>query len=390
MNKLKSEVSIELTERILPFWMGLTDKQYGGIFGTIDYDLLVDKKADKGGIVTARFLWTFASAYRVTGNEAYIQTAQHLYHFLKEQVHDEEFGGLYWLVDYKGNPKNTRKHVYTQSFGVYALSEYFRASKDEGALALAKKLFFLIEDKGFDRKVNAYREEFDREWNEMPNEMLSENGLLADITMNTHIHVLEAYTTLYKVWPTEEVKERITNLLYILHEKIYNRETKFLGVFFDKNWNSLIDLKSFGHDIEASWLIDEAIKAIGIENPAYDKMVIDIAYNIAECAIEEDGSLINEQAGNVLDRTRIWWVQAEAIVGFYNAYERTKDEKFLELAEGLWQYIQKKIIDCREKGEWLWAVDLEGNPLQLNVGDPWKASYHNGRFCLEIMERVAK
>lgn len=390
MNKLKNEVHIELTERILPFWMKLTDEKYGGIFGQVDYDLHVDEKADKGGIVTARFLWTFSAAYRVTGNEAYLKTAQHLYHFLKERVYDEEFAGLYWLVDYKGNPKDTRKHVYTQSFGVYALSEYFRASKDEDALELAKKLFFLIEDKGFDHDANAYREEFDREWNEVPNEMLSENGLLADITMNTHIHVLEAYTTLYKVWPTEQVKERITNLLHILHEKIYNNETKFLGVFFDKEWNSLIDLKSFGHDIEASWLIDEAIKAIGIENPAFDQMVLDIAYNIAGCAIEEDGSLINEQAGNELDRTRIWWVQAEAIVGFYNAYERTKDEKFLTLAEGLWQYIKNHIIDSRENGEWLWAVDPEGAPLNFNVGDPWKASYHNGRFCLEIMERVAK
>ncbi|MCR2823026.1 AGE family epimerase/isomerase [Lederbergia panacisoli] len=388
MKKIRNEVELELTEHILPFWLKLQDPDYGGIYGQVDYDLNLDKNADKGGIVTARFLWTFSAAFRETGKQEYLEAANKLFKFLKEKVYDHEFAGLYWLVDHKGNPKNTRKHIYTQSFGVYSCSEYYLASKDEEALELAKSLYYTIEENGFNRENNAYREEFDREWHEQPNQMLSGNGLLADITMNTYIHVLEAYTLLFKAWPAPELKERIENLLHILHDKIYNQSTTFLGVFFDENWNNLIDIKSFGHDIEASWLIDEAIKTIAINNPTYNQMVIDIAYNIANYAIEEDGSLINEQVNDEVDRTRVWWVQAEAAVGFYNAYERTGDEKFLKLTKGLWQYMKNNIIDQRENGEWYAEVNEEGVPKKMNIVDPWKASYHNGRFCLEFMKRL--
>lgn len=389
MLKLKKEIAQELTEHILPFWMRLVDKENGGIFGVVDNDLNIDKTADKGGIVTSRFLWTFSAAYRVTNNERYLAVANHLYDFLVNNVYDHEYKGLYWLVDYQGNPKDTRKHVYTQSFGIYALSEYYRATNKPEALEMAKDLYHLIEEKGFNPDNNAYKEEFDREWNEIPNEMLSENGVMADITMNTHIHILEAYTTFYKAWPNEGLKGRLENLLQILFEKIYDQESKFLGVFFDKNWNSLLDIKSFGHDIEASWLIDETLKAIDSEKPEYVQMVIDIAYNIADYAMQEDGSLINEQVGDVVDKTRVWWVQAEACVGFMNAYQRTKDEKFLTLVNQLWEYVKNNLVDKRENGEWYWSIEADGTPTtKRNIGDPWKASYHNGRFCLEIMERV--
>ena len=389
MLKLKKEIAQELTEHILPFWMRLVDKENGGIFGVVDNDLNIDKTADKGGIVTSRFLWTFSAAYRVTNNERYLAVANHLYDFLVNNVYDHEYKGLYWLVDYQGNPKDTRKHVYTQSFGIYALSEYYRATNKPEALEMAKDLYHLIEEKGFNPDNNAYKEEFDREWNEIPNEMLSENGVMADITMNTHIHILEAYTTFYKALPNEGLKGRLENLLQILFEKIYDQESKFLGVFFDKNWNSLLDIKSFGHDIEASWLIDETLKAIDSEKPEYVQMVIDIAYNIADYAMQEDGSLINEQVGDVVDKTRVWWVQAEACVGFMNAYQRTKDEKFLTLVNQLWEYVKNNLVDKRENGEWYWSIEADGTPTtKRNIGDPWKASYHNGRFCLEIMERV--
>lgn len=387
MNKL-NEIKQELTNHIMPFWMNLKDEENGGLYGKVDYDLNVDKKAHKGGIITSRFLWTFSAAYRVSKDEKYRKYADHLYEFLVNKVYDNEYKGLYWLVDYKGNPADTRKHVYCQSFGVYALSEYYRATKKTEALDMAKDLYDLIEEKGFNPEINAYKEEFDREWNEAPNESLSENGVMADITMNTHIHVLEAYTTLYKAWPNEQLKERLENLLSILYNKMYNKETKFLDVFFDKNWNSLIDLKSFGHDIESSWLIDEAMKAIDVETPEYLQMVIDIAYNIADYAIDEDGSLMNEEEPGKLDRTKIWWVQAEAIVGFQNAYERTKDEKFLKLMDDLWEYTKNNIVDKRKNGEWLWSVEPDGSPTKRNISDPWKGSYHNGRFCLEMIERV--
>ncbi len=389
MSKLKNELENHLLTHILPFWMKLKDEQNGGFYGTVNYDLTVDKQGDKGGIQISRFLWSFSAAYRITKKPEYLEIAHHAYQFLVGKMFDHEHKGLYWLLDYQGNPIETQKHVYTQSFGIYALSEYYRVTKNEEALKYANIIFNLVETLGFDKGNNAYKEEFDRSWNELPNDKLSENGVIADITTNTHLHVLEAYTNLYKANPTKIVKERITNLVEVFYEKIFNKETKFLKVFFDKQWNSLLDLKSFGHDIEASWLIDDAIKAIGLEDERYVQMVIDIAYNIGNShAILEDGSLANEQLGDKVDYTRVWWVQAEAIVGFQNAYERTKDEKFLPLVEHLWAYIKENIVDHREGGEWYWSVEPDGKPTERAVGEPWKTPYHNSRFCLEMIERM--
>lgn len=390
MNILRNEIEKHLTANILPFWIKLKDEENGGFYGQIDSDLAIDKKADKGGIATARFLWTFSAAYRVTKEEKYLEYADHLYKFLVDSVIDHEHKGLYWLVDYQGNPKDTRKHVYTQSFGIYALSEYYRATKNKTALKLANQLYQLVEEKGFNKKNNAYMEEFNREWKEIPNEMLSENGVIADITMNTHIHVLEAYTNLYKADPSESLKVRLEGLMEVHYEKIYDKKTNFLGVFFDKNWDSILDIKSFGHDIEASWLMDETIKVIGMDNLKYHQMVKDIAYNIADYAIQTDGSIINEEEKGQIDYTRVWWVQAEAMVGFLNAYERTNDPRFEKILNNLWGFIKKYIIDHREGGEWFWSVDSDGEPSKRNIGESWKTSYHNSRFCLEYMERVAK
>lgn len=378
----------ELINHILPFWMKLIDKENGGFFGQVDFNLQIDRQADKGGIYISRLLWTFSAAYRVTKNNEYLKYADHLYNFLTEKVYDSEYLGLYWLVDYQGNPTDTRKHIYAQSFGVYALSEYYRATKDKHALQRAIELYKLIENKAYSKQANAYMEEFDRQWAPKANEMLSENGVIADITMNTHIHILEAYTNLYKAWPNKELKNKIINLLAIHFNKIYNQETKFLHVFFDKNWNSIIDMKSFGHDIEASWLLDEALKTIGLENEAYSQMIVDIAYNIANYAINHDGSLMNEEVNGSIDDTRVWWAQAEAIVGFYNAFERTHDELFLKIICDLWHYIKEYVIDKRSNGEWYWSVQEDGKPTNENIADPWKASYHNGRFCIEMIERV--
>lgn len=388
MDKLKQEVLKELTERILPFWINLKDEENGGFYGLVNYDLEIDKKADKGVIAAARFLWSFSAAYQATGQEEYLESANHAYKFLINKALDSEHKGLYWLLDYKGNPIDARKHIYVQSFGIYAISEYYKITKDSEALKIALDLYRLIEDKGFDSDINAYKEEFDRRWNETSNEMLSENGVIADITMNTHLHILEAYTNLYNVWPDKELKRRLENLIYIFYEKLYDKETGFLKVFLNKKWDSIIDLKSFGHDIEASWLIDDAVKTIEFKEEKINKMIVDIAYNIAKYALQQDGSLINEEDKGVIDYRRIWWVQAEAVVGFLNAYERTEDEMFKYVVKRLWNYIKENIIDKRQGGEWYWSIEADGKPTQRDIVEPWKASYHNTRFCLEIIKRL--
>jgi mannobiose 2-epimerase len=387
MIDFKEEVKAELTEHIIPFWINLRDDENGGFYGSLSTDLELDKKADKGIIAHARILWTFSAVYNEIGGEENLKNAKHAYEFLINKGLDKEYKGFYWMLDYKGNKTDTRKHIYVQSFCIYALSEYYRASKNEKALEYAIDLYNLVEDTGFDKDIKAYREEFNREWEEAINEMLSENGVIADITMNTHLHVLEAYTNLYLVWQDEGLKKVIENLIYVFYEKIYDKETKFLKVFLNKNWQSIIDLKSFGHDIEASWLIDDAIKAIGLKDEKLDKMIIDIAYNIGEYAIQEDGSLINEEENSIKDFDRVWWVQAEAVIGFLNIYEKNKDELMLTYAKDLWTYIKDKIIDKRPGAEWYQSINAKGNPTTRRIVEPWKAPYHNGRFCLEIMKR---
>lgn len=388
LNTLTEEIRDEWITHILPFWINMKDEERGGYFGELDYSLKLDKAAAKGGIANSRILWSFSAAYRNSNLQKYADHANHAYEFLKDKILDHECGGVYWSVDYQGNPLDTRKHVYNQAFAVYSLSEYYRALNNEEALELAKSLFFLIEEKGYNAEINAYKEEFNREWQEQPNEMLSENNVIASITMNTHIHILEAYTTLYRVWPDLRVRAALEKLLYILHERMYDSKIGRLHVFFDENWNSLLDLTSYGHDIEASWLIDDAMQVIGSENPDHQKMIIDLAYSVAKNAIQSDGSLANEREKDHLDTTRIWWVQAEAIVGFYNAFQRTEDALFLELVEGLWKYTKNHIIDARPGSEWIWAVKDDGSHEKREIAGAWKCPYHNSRFCIEMIERM--
>lgn len=390
LNTLTVEIRDEWISHILPFWINMKDDEQGGYYGELDYSLKLDKTAAKGGIANSRILWSFSAAYRYINSQAYADHANHSFRFLKEKLLDPEFGGVYWSVDYQGNPLDTRKHIYSQAFAVYSLSEYYRALHNEEALELAKTLFFLIEEKGYDPEINAYKEEFNRSWEEQPNEMLSENNVIASITMNTHIHILEAYTTLYRVWPDSRVRAALENLLHILHDRMFDAKLGRLHVFFDQHWNSLLDLTSYGHDIEASWLIDDAMQVIGSENPDHKKMIIDLAYSVAKSAIQSDGSLANEREKDHMDTTRIWWVQAEAIVGFYNAYQRTNDPLFMDLVTNIWKYTKDHIIDSRPGSEWVWAVKEDGSHDQREIAGAWKCPYHNSRFCIEIMERMNK
>ncbi|MEK3789832.1 AGE family epimerase/isomerase [Paenibacillus sp. FSL K6-1230] len=389
LQDVTAELRSEWTQHILPFWSRLKDERHGGFYGKVHVDLKTDHDAPKGGIATSRLLWTFSAAYRTTGLQAHRELADHAYLYLTQHLLDREYGGIYWMSSYDGLPLDTRKHIYAQAFAIYALSEYVRATGSKAALQEAQALFQLIENKGYDATNQAYREEFDRGWQEQPNEMLSENGVMAEITMNTHIHVLEAYTNLYRVWPDPAVRQALEQLLTVMHERIYDPEERRLGVFFDKQWNPLLDLTSFGHDIEASWLIDDTLKTLGLEQSIYADMVAALAYRVAESAIQSDGSLINEQEGSRRDLSRIWWVQAEGMVGFLNAFERTGDSYFLRLVEELWQYTRGHLIDPRPHGEWYWSIDATGTPSSLEIAGPWKCPYHNSRMCIEIIERMS-
>lgn len=385
------EVKSHLTGRIIPFWKSLRDDEFGGYYGWMDYDLKLDKQAVKGCILNSRIMWFFANAYTLLKDESLLEEAKHGFAFMKEHCMDRENGGIFWSIKYNGEPEDTTKHTYNQAFAIYALSSYYEASKDEDALAMAKGLFRIIEEKCTDEI--GYKEAFDREFKEIENDKLSENGVIAQKTMNTLLHVFEAYTELYRVAGLPEVKDRLMWIMDTFAEKVYNPKLHRQEVFFDANMNSILDLHSYGHDIETAWLIDRGVEVLG-EKKYEEKMAPitkDLTGQIYQVAF--DGrSLANECEKGVVNDHRIWWVQAETVVGFLNGWQKDKgQEKYLDAARSTWEFIKEYVVDGRPGSEWFWEVSPEGEPYpERPIVEPWKCPYHNGRMCFEVIRRSEK
>lgn len=377
-----------LTKTIIPFWSRLKDEEYGGFYGYMDHDGKVDKKAVKGCILNSRIVWFYSNAYLLLKDEKLLELAEHGYRFMKEHCLDVEEGGIYWSVSYDGKPEDTTKHTYNQAFAIYALSSYYDASKDQEALELAGKLLHTIEEKCTDEI--GYREAFDRSFQEIENDKLSENGVIAQKTMNTLLHIFEAYTEYYRVSGDQTAKKRLMWAMDTIAEKIYNPELKRQEVFFDREMNSIIDLHSYGHDIETAWLVDRGVEILG--DTAYAEKMHPITEALTEQVYRtayDHHSLANECEKGVVDENRIWWVQAEAVVGFYNGWQRHPEKKeYLQAAEDIWSFIRNYVVDPREGSEWFWRVSKDGTPdPEKPVVEPWKCPYHNGRMCMEIIKR---
>ncbi len=385
--KFIEDVKNELTEHILPYWEALKDEEHGGFYGYKGFDLKVDKRADKGVILHSRILWFFSSCYEVLGDEKYRALAEHAYRYIKNYCIDYELGGVYWMTAYDGKPADDMKHTYNIAFAVYALSAYYNACGDNEALRLAEKLFDDIETRTPDNY--GCREAFTRDWQKADNEALSENGLKAEKTMNSVLHLIEAYTELFRANRSERVAEKLKKQLKIVEDKIYDYDSNALKVFFDEKFDVIGDIHSYGHDIEASWLTDRAVEMLGDSEliKKFNALDLRLAENIYSVALE-NGSLNNERENEKINRTRIWWVQAEAVVGFLNAYAHSGDEKFKEAAKTVWEGIKNIVIDKREGGEWYSEVSFEGVPDEKKeMTGPWKCPYHNGRMCLEVIKR---
>ena len=388
MKKMKEEVREHLQQSIIPFWMSLRDDTYGGYYGYMGYDGIVDECAVKGCILNSRITWFFANAYLTLGDESLISEARHGFEFMKEFCLDKENGGVFWSVTYDGKPEDTTKHTYNQAFSIYALSAYYDATKDEESIRIAEELYELIEEKC--RNKGGYLEAFDRQFYPMENDKLSENGVIADRTMNTLLHVFESYTEFYRVTKKKEVKERLEWMMDIIAEKIYNPKLHRQEVFFDLDYHTLIDLHSYGHDIETAWLVDRGVEIVG--NPEYEAKMTPITKDLTRQIYEtayKSHSLSNECEKGIVDTDRVWWVQAEAVVGFLNGYQKDKDRpEYLKAAEDIWQYIKTYLIDTREGSEWYWLLDREGRPYEDKpIVEPWKCPYHNGRMCIEVIRR---
>ena len=384
-----SEVKSELTGHIIPFWKKLRDDEFGGYYGLLDYDLNLDKKAEKGCILNNRITWFFSNAYMCLKDETLLDEARHGYEFLRDYCLDRKNGGVYWSMSYDGKPLDTTKHTYNQAFCIYALSSYYDASGDKQALEEAYSLFDIIETKC--RDEGGYLEAFDEEFRPAGNDKLSENGVMADRTMNTLLHVFEAYTELYRVDKNEKVADRLRWILDCFADKIYNPALHRQEVFFDHEYNTLIDLYSYGHDIETSWLIDRGLEILG--DKAYTEklspITADLARNVKKIAFDGH-SLANECDKGVVNTDRIWWVQAETLIGFINAYQKDNSQTdFLEAARAEWDFIKTYSIDHREGSEWFSGVAADGSPdpKRREIVEPWKCPYHNGRMCMEIIRR---
>ena len=387
---IQSQFQQEL-KHILDFWSkNMVDWENGGFLGEIDFNNQKNFQAEKGAVLNARILYAFSAAYNFKENPAYLALAERAFIYIYTHFIDKKVGGVYWTVDFEGNPKQTKKQIYAQAFMIYGLAEYYQASKNEYAKDLAVDLFKLIEKHSFDKGRNGYFEAFDREWKKLEDLRLSEKDKNESKTMNTHLHIVEAYANLYRVWKNDFLKERIQNLLYLIDEKFINKKTWRLKLFFDDDWNESPDVISYGHDVEAAWLLlwcaeqiqDEYLIQIYQHNAEYmNETVLD--------GLDEDGALWYEkeiQSGELIAEKH-WWPQNEFWLGMFTLWELTEDERYLDLILKNLEFCQQHLID-RKNGGWFWGIDADGNKIQKEKAGMWKCPYHNVRACLEILNRI--
>lgn len=393
MNKitedLQNEVQWELENNILPFWMNrMIDNEYGGFHGQITGNGQRVVHAPKGAILNARILWTFSAAYRLLRKPEYLETATRAKRYLIDKFYDQEFEGIYWELDYTGQPVQTKKQIYALGFAIYGLSEYNRATGDKEALDYAIRLFKAIEQYSFDPEKNGYMEAFTKDWKLIEDMRLSDKDENEKKTMNTHLHILEPYTNLYRVWKDARLERQLYNLIGLFTEKILDKDTSHLQLFFDNDWQSKYPVVSYGHDIEASWLLHEAARVLG--DAGLIAEIEPVVKKIAAAASEgltSDGGMIYEKnltTGHI-DGDYHWWVQAETVVGYYNLFRYFGDRRALQHSIDCWEFIKRHLTDDVH-GEWFWSLRADGS---LNRDDDkagfWKCPYHNGRMCIELL-----
>ncbi len=392
LGRFREELEKELKDNILSWWMKYSpDHDKGGFHGHIDHQNQVVSGAGKGAVLNARILWTFSAAYRMYKKPEYLETARRAYAFIISYFTDKKHGGVYWELEPNGQVRSSRKQIYAIAFTMYGLVEYHLASADDQPLKFAKGLFRDIEAHALDRELNGYTEALSREWEALEDLRLSEKDDNECKTMNTHLHILEAYANLYRVWKDPALEKALNNLILLFLERYVDQESMHLNLFFDEGWMLKSKLISYGHDIECSWLLHEAAEILGNEELIQETGQVAVKMARAnERGLAEDGGLHYELSPKTmeLDADKHWWPQAEALVGYYNAFQLSGEEKFLDRSLGSWEFIKKHLID-HKLGEWYWSVDSLGNPQTDNEkGGFWKCPYHNGRACMELIRRI--
>ena len=395
LNQLRAELRQEYKD-ILAYWQRYApDNEHGGFYGRVNYQNQPDAKADKGIVLNARILWTFSAALRQTQHEDYRATADRAFTYISTYFTDPKYGGVYWSVDAAGQPKYPLKHLYGQAFALYGLSEYVHATGSAPALALAKKQFQTMVQHAYDPKRGGFVEALAQDWSPATDYIISKYENQEIKTMNTHLHILEAFTCLYRVWPDKSVADQIRGMLRMFLDHIIDPKTYRMNLFMDNDWKIRRTAISYGHDIEASWLLPEAADVLATKNPtdkALQKTVRDVGVKMARAAATgfdpADGGMNYElDPDGHLNQERSWWVLAEAMVGFMNAYQLTNEKAFLDKSVKSWEFIKKYLLDIKN-GEWYTGVTADHKILGNEKISMWKCPYHNSRACLEMLERL--
>lgn len=389
LQELIKELELEL-HQILQYWALHSPDRERGFYGKIDNNNIPDANAPRGAVLNARILWTFSAAFNYKPQPGYLAIAQRAFDYICNHFTDKEYGGIYWSVDQEGNPLDTKNQVYALAFVIYACSEYYLCSGLEPAKERAIQLYRLIQQHSYDAGRGGYLEALTREWQPLNDLRLSAKDANEKKTMNTHLHVLEAYANLYRIWPEPQLAGHIAKLLSNFDEHIINHETGHLGLFFDEDWEPRSDTISFGHDIEAAWLLYEAAEVIGNKEwtEKMHRNSLLLAESVSE-ALDTDGGLWYEYepSHQRLVKEKHWWPQAEAMVGFFHAWQLSGFQPYLDHVLASWQFIKRHIKD-NANGEWFWGVDENNNLMagQDKAGF-WKCPYHNSRACLEIISK---
>lgn len=394
LQELTQKMESDLRANILPYWSTkAVDTVNGGFHGRVDYSGKPMPKAAKGSILNARILWTFSTAFALYGDSIYKEMADRAFSYFEKYFVDRNYGGVYWTVDYLGKPLEVHKHVYAQSFAIYGLTAYSQACDSQEAKELAHTLFHWIENHAHDQKYLGYHEAYTREGSLLDDVRLSEKDRNYPKSMNTHLHVLEAYTEMYKAWPEQKLAQRLEELIQLFMGELYDDTEVNLINFSASNWEAKSSMVSYGHNIEAAWLVCEAVRALPFEdsfNLSCKEWSLKLTDRVLKEGFDTDGGLFNELKENgKLDKKKAWWPQAEAIVGLVHAWELNPESAYLTQAEKTWTFIENEIIDTTF-GEWHEEIQENGQLRLMDKVREWKCPYHNSRAAMELVIRTQK
>lgn len=384
----KMEVYREMIDNILPFWEMIMKDSRGGYFGRIDGNGKVDLAAPKGAILNSRIMWAFSAMFGMSGADWRNDSAERAKNYIEKYLIDKDYGGIFWSVNADGTPLDTKKQFYALGFALYAFSEFGISTGDQGAKERALEFFELIEKYSKDKEFGGYLEAATQDWKPIEDMRLSEKDDNSAKSMNTHLHILEPYTNLLRIYPeNKKIRKAVEDLINIFFDKIEDPHTHHLGLFFDKDWTRRDNNISYGHEIEASWLLLEAAQVLGAEKIL--KKTLEHTRHIALAGLEgrcTDGSMVYERYGNGhYDNEKHWWVQAENVIGQLYLWKYHDMPEMLDKAIESWVYIRDNIVD-REKGEWVWSRRGKEINREDDKAGFWKCPYHNTRMCLKVIE----